>query len=86
MTDSVATKRDLSDLEARIAARFTAIDARFDQQEKHLDLRLAELEKRFELRFATRADLTEMERRLTMRMGAMMLAGITVVSVLAELL
>ena len=49
MTDSLATKQDLRELEVRIDSRFAQvdahfaqIDARFEYLEKHLDTRLAE--------------------------------------------
>ena len=70
MTDTLATKQDLHELEARIDtrfaqtdARFSRIDARFDYLEKHLDTRLAELEKRLETRLA------EQEKRLEIRLA-----------------
>jgi predicted nuclease with TOPRIM domain len=102
MTDTLATKQDLRELEARIDARLAQVDARFvqvdsrlDHLERHFDTRLAELEKRVEIRLdelEKRMDLrfsgrmADLERRLTMRMGAMTLAGITAVSAIAELL
>ena len=46
MTDSLATKQDLHELEAR----FEQMDARFDYLEKHIDTRLAEQEARLEIR------------------------------------
>lgn len=87
MTDSLATKQDVRDLEVRIDARFARVDARFEFLEKHLDTRLAELEKRLEIRFAeqgARFDgrLSDLERRMTIRL----LAGIGVVSALVKLL
>ena len=73
MTDTLATRQDLRELEARIDTRFAQVDARFDHLEKHfkehLDTRLA-----------------EQETRLTMRMGGIRLAGVTVVSALVKLL
>ena len=91
MTDSLATKQDLRELEARIDARFAHVDSRFEYLEKHIDTRMAEQEKRVESRFgeqAARFDATmaDLERRLTMRLGAIMLGGIGVVSTLVKLL
>ena len=87
MTDTLATKQDLRELEARVDARFTHVDARFDKiearfdySEKHIDTRFAEIEKRFELRLESR--LADLERRVTVRM----LAGIAAVSALVKLL
>ena len=98
MTDSLATKADLRELEMRIDARFAQIDARFAQidtrfeyLEKHLDTRLAEQEKRLEIRFAeqtARFDgrLADLERRITLRLGGITVAGIGTVSALVKLL
>ena len=102
MTDSPATKQDLRELQARIDARFVQVDARFEFLERHMDTRLVELEKRVEIRLAEMenrvairfgeqtarfdATLVDVERRMTMRLGAMMLAGIGVVSTLVRLL
>jgi hypothetical protein len=98
MTDSLATKQDLGELEARMDARFAQVDARFAQVdarfeylERHIDTRLAEQEKRLEIRFGEQtarfdATLADLERRMTMRLGAMMLAGIGVVSTVVKLL
>jgi hypothetical protein len=83
MTDTLATKQDLSELGTRIdarflqiEARFTQIDVRFEYLEKHLDTRLAEQSARFDGRLA------DLERRITLRM----VAGIGVVSALVKLL
>jgi hypothetical protein len=87
MTDTLATKQDLSELNARIDTRFAEADARFarlesrfDYFEKHFDSRLDELERRWELRLDGR--LADLERRVTVRM----LAGIAAVSALVKLL
>lgn len=47
-------------------------------------MRLAELEKRMDMRFNERA--ADLERRLTMRMGGIMVAGTTVDSVRVQLI
>jgi hypothetical protein len=91
MTDSLATKQDLRELEARMDARFAQVDARFEYLERHLDTRLAEQERRLELRFAeqtARFDgrLADLERRVTLRLGGITVAGIGVVSALVKLL
>ena len=62
MTDTLATKQDLRELEHRI-------DARFAQQDAVFDARLADL-----------------ERRLTLRMGGIMVASVGVVSALVKIL
>ena len=87
MTDTLATKDDLREIQTRIDARFAQIDARFEFFEKHLDTRLAEQEKRFEIRLdelsaRVAAGLADLERRMTLRM----VAGIAVVSALVKLL
>jgi len=131
MTDSLATRQDLRELEARVDARFlqvdarfAQVDARFDSLERHIDTRLAEFEKRVELRFEEQTrlaelrfeeqeirtgirfeeqdkrmgirfgeqsarfggDLANLERRMTLRLGGITVAGIGVVSVLVKLL
>lgn len=90
MSDSLATKQDLRELEARIDARFARVDARFDQVdarfealERQTDVRLSELSARFDGRLA--AQLADLERRMTLRLGGLMVAGIGVVSVLVRL-
>ena len=90
MTDTLATKQDLGELGARVDVRFAQIDARFDQIdvrfeefEKRLDIRLNEREKRSELRLSEA--MAHLERRMTMRLGGMMVAGIGVVSVIVRL-
>lgn len=115
MTDTLATKQDLSELdtrmnagfaasrhdrneiEVRINARFTQVDARLGYLEKHLDTRLNEVEKRMDARFAEvsarfgeqgaqfRAGLADLERRMTMRLGAVIVAAVGVVSAVARL-
>lgn len=87
MTDTLATKQDLSEMNARIDtrfaeadARFERLEARFDYFEKHFDSRLDEMERRWDLRLDGR--LADLERRVTVRM----LAGIAAVSALVKLL
>jgi len=107
MTDTLATRQDLRELETRIDARLDRVDARFDRVdarfvqvdsridslERRMDMRFEETEKRMAIRFesienrmATRADLADLERRMTMRLGGIMAAGVGVVSALVRLL
>ncbi len=102
MTDALATKHDLRELETRVDARFSQIDARFAYLERHLDTRLAEQEKRLEIRLteqekrldirfaeqSARFDgrLADLERRITLRLGSITVAGIGAVSALVKLL
>jgi len=91
MTDSLATKQDLNELDARIDARFAQIDVRFEYLEKHFDTRIVELENRMAIRFDEQSasfdgKLADLERRLTMRLGGIMVAGIGAVSALVTLL
>ena len=79
MTVTFATKQDLRELEARIDARFATVDMRFENLERHLD----ELEKRMELRMDDR--LADLERRMTMRLGGIMTAGIAVFATIVKL-
>jgi hypothetical protein len=87
MTDTLATKQDLRELETRLdarlaalEARFSRVDDRFEYLEKHLDARLAEHTARFDGR------LSDLERRMTIRLGGIVVAGFGVVSVLVKLL
>ena len=73
MTDSLATKEDLRELNLALAS-----DVR------ELSLYVRELEKRFELHLEAR--IADLERRLTFRLGGLMVTGIGAVSVLAKLL
>ena len=98
MTDALATKQDLRELEARLDARFAQVDGRFaqvdariDSLERHLDTRLVELEKRVEVRFNehdARFDgrLADLEHRMTLRLGGMLVAAIGAFSALVKLL
>ena len=91
MTDTLATKQDLRELEARIDQRFARVDARFERidarfaqvdsrfeyLEKHLDTRLAEQEKRMEHRFGEQsAHFDARLADLERRITSRMLAGI----------
>jgi hypothetical protein len=93
---AAATKQDVRELAASIRDLAAATNARFEALERHFDLRLDELEKRFEIRIgaiqrdmdtrmATRADLIDLERRMTMRLGGIMVAGIGIFSALTRL-
>jgi hypothetical protein len=87
MTDSLATKQDLRELELRMEARFTQVDARFEQ----VDARFEQLEKQIDLRFAEHtarfdARLADLERRMTMRLGGIVVATFGVFSALVKLL
>jgi len=89
MTDSLATKQDIHELDVRIQARFEQVDVRFEYLERHFDTRLAELERRLDARFGEQAasvgaQLADLERRMTLRLGGIMVAGIGVVSALAR--
>jgi hypothetical protein len=79
MTDALATKQDLRELEVRMEARFAAVDARFTYIERHLDTRFAEVSARFH------GELANLERRVTLRLGGMIVAGVGVLSVLVTL-
>ncbi len=84
MTDALATKDDLRELEARLDGRLAQVDARFervdgrfervdariDSLERHLDTRLVELEKRIEVRFAEQhARISEQGARFDTRLS-----------------
>lgn len=80
MTDSLATKADLRDLEVRTSARFDTLEARVDTRFESMTSQLSELEVRMELRLGER--LAVLERRMTVRL----LAGVAAVSALVRLL
>jgi hypothetical protein len=96
--EALATRQDLHDLELRmevrlerIDARFAQIDARADNLERRMDERFAEQDRRIAIRFdehTARFDsrLADLERRMTMRLGGITVAGISVVSALVKVL
>jgi hypothetical protein len=102
MTDSLATKQDFHDLGVRIDSLEKHVDTRLAELEKRVEIRLAEQENRMAIRFeelekrmGIRFDeqgarfggqLADLERRLTLRLGAMMVACVGVVSALVRLL
>jgi hypothetical protein len=88
---SVSLRQDLRELEARTEARFAQIDSRFAQ----VDDRFVGLEKRTDERLSSRlneqtaflrAEMADLERRMTMRLGGITVAGIGVVSALVKVL
>jgi hypothetical protein len=87
MTDTLATKQDLRDLESRIEARFTQIevrftqiDARFDEMERNVGHRLGEQTA------ILRGEMADLERRMTMRLGGITIASVGLFSALAKVL
>jgi hypothetical protein len=79
MTDTLATKQDLSELETRVQAGFAAIKHDVRELETRMDARFRELDLRMDVRFA------DLERRMTLRLGTMLVAGIGVVSALVAI-
>lgn len=83
---------------SRIDERFIRVDERFEHLERRMETRFAEQTARFETRFTeldgriaaqearSDAKLADLERRLTMRLGGMMMAGIGAVSALVKVL
>ena len=87
MTETLATKQDLRELETRVDARFAQVDARFER----VDARFDELERSIDLRFREqtailRGEMADLERRMTMRLGGISVASVSVVSALVKLL
>ena len=80
MTDTLATKQDLRELELRMDSRFAQVDTRLSEFEKRVDARFEHLERQFDTRLDGK--LADLERRVTVRM----LAGIAAVSALSKLL
>jgi hypothetical protein len=79
MTDTLATRQDLRDLETRIGVRFAQVSDRFD----NLDIRMSEQEKRSDLRQDVR--MADLERRITMRLGGLIVAGVSILAALVKL-
>jgi hypothetical protein len=87
MTDTLATKQDLREVETRIDGRFAQVDARFAQ----IDARFDHLERHFELRLneqtaILRSEIADLERRMTMRLGGITVASVGLFSAIAKLL
>ncbi len=90
MTDTLATKQDVRELEARMDGRFGQVDARLDQMDRSHEMRTVELEKRIELRISEqtailRGEMADLERRMTLRLGGITVAGFGVLSALIKL-
>jgi hypothetical protein len=98
MTDTLATKPDLSELGTRMEAGFAALRHEIRELESRMDTRFREIDLRMEAGFvAAKRDVQELEirmdaryadfeRRMTVRMGTMMVAGFGVMSVLVKIL
>ena len=63
MTDTLATKQDLRELELRMDARFAQVDTRLTEFEKRVDARFEHLERQFDTRLDGK--LADLERRVT---------------------
>jgi hypothetical protein len=93
MTDTLATKYDLTllrqevrEIDARIDARFARVDARFEQIVGQMDARFEKVDGRFaqmEARFDHK--LADLEHRMTLRLGGMMVATVGVCATLVRL-
>ena len=79
---------------AQIDGRFAVIDVRFENLERHVNLRFEEMEKRLDARFEEmerRFDgkldlrLANLERRMTMRFGGIMVSGIAILAAVVKL-
>lgn len=101
MTDTLATRQDLRELEVRMDARFAQIDARFARVDARFDQvdarfgqvasRFDSLEKQLDIRFTElekrfRAVTAEQIADLDRRITTRMLVGIGAVSALVKLL
>lgn len=68
MTDALATKQDLRELETRLGASFAQLEARTDAHFAQVDARFARLEASTEARFAqVDTRLIELEKRVEVR-------------------
>ena len=98
MTDTLATKQDLSELETRMQAGFAAakhdvreLETRMDARFAKVDARFEYLERHIDTRFAEHSaifagQLADLERRMTIRLGGVTVAAIGAVSALSRLL
>ncbi len=102
MTDTLATKQDLSELGVRMDARMDTgfLAAKRDVQE--IDIRMQagfasakesmrEMELRIDARFGEqsarlRGELADLERRMTIRLGTVTVAAVSIVSAIVKLL
>ncbi|MBM4285831.1 MAG: DUF1640 domain-containing protein [Deltaproteobacteria bacterium] len=86
--ERLATKQDLKELELRLEARSKELETRLRHDLKELETGLHRDMK--ELETGLHRDLKEMELRLrhdlTLRLGAMLVAGVSLVAVLVKLL
>ena len=88
--DTVATKRDLLEVEARLRAEIRELDirlsGRMDLQDAGLNARMDQLEARMEQAEARfNARLEQLEGRMTIKLGGMLGAGVGLVAVLVKL-
>lgn len=86
-----ALEKRLDALERRLDALEQRFEIRLEELEKRLEIRMNELEQRFEAKLATglagfRTEIVALEGRLVRQLGAMMLAGIALVSTLVKIL
>jgi hypothetical protein len=87
MTDTLATKQDLSGVEIRMQAGFAATKQDLSETETRLQAGIAAVKHEVrELETRMEARLADLEHRITLRMGTMMVAGFGVVSVLVKIL
>ena len=84
LVDSFATKEDFRAFERRLDAMEVRVEGRFAAMQEHMDGRFAASQERSDGRLAS--GLADLERRLTVRLGGMMLAGIGAVSALVRIL
>jgi len=86
--ERLATKQDLKELEARLEARIKELETGLRQEMKELETGLRRDMK--ELETGLRRAMQEMELRLrhdlTLRLGAMLVAGIAIVATLVKVL
>lgn len=93
MTETLATKQDLRELEARIDARFVAVESRFasvDSRFTQIEMLVAEVEKRLILQMDAKlaqmdARLAALEHRMTLRLGGITVASVGAMTALLKL-
>lgn len=89
INDQLATKRDLAELELRLSAQLKELELRLAGQHTELEQRLGAQLKELELRLSNRVGelelrLKELELRIVVKLGAIVVAGIAALAALEK--
>lgn len=83
MNENFATKSDLRELEQRMDAKFQAVDNRFQVLTQIMESRFQAVDARFS---AVDARFQELEYKLTIKLGTMMIVAIATTATLIQIL